>query len=448
MLRSFISALLLGMVLLSHATLGATLTLQRVVSPIDIKNPIQVAAPAGDIERLFVLDRQKGEIYIQNRTTGNISTTPFFALPTDLFAKGVVTQNAFSFVFAPNFATTGKLYVSFINKLDDLQVVEVRVGADPNLVDPGSLRQILTVPYTPVGPGTHFGADLDFGPDGYLYITTGDSDAAFANVQSQNLSSLQGKILRIDPTTDAFGSDPNNNFTPALGNPSGSTTAIADAIWASGLRNPFQASFDPLTGTYFIGDVGENLFEEINIGASGANFGWPAKEGTIPGPVPGGTGFIDPLYTYGHGVDPFEGFSVTGGAVYRGPIAGLDGRYFFSDYVTAQIWSFLPNLLDRSFSELLLWSLISPDGLPTGVLSFGRDGSGNLYIVGEGAGGGVFRIASAAVDPVPIPAALPLFAAGLGAMGFLGWHRKRKLGVTLPACGRGSSAGRGAPGQS
>ena len=444
MLRSHISALLLGMALLSHAAFGATLTLERVVSPIDIKNPIQVAAPADDDERLFILDRQKGEIYIQDRTTGIISATPFLALPSTVFEQDVLTQNAFSFAFSPDFDTSGKLYVSFVNTDDDLQVIEATVSED----DPVVLKTILTVEYTPVGPGTHFGADLDFGPDGYLYITTGDSDAAFANVQSQNLSSLQGKILRIDPTADAFLGDPNNNFTPALGNPSGDTTEITDAIWASGLRNPFQASFDPVTGAYFIGDVGEDKFEEINIGVSGANFGWPAMEGTIPGPVSGGAGFIDPLYTYGHGVDPFEGFSVTGGAVYRGPIAELYGRYFFSDYVTAQIWSFLPNLVDGSISELLLWSLISPNGLPTGVLSFGQDGSGNLYIVGEGAGGGVFRIASAAVDPVPIPAALPLFAAGLGAMGFFGWRRNRKLGVRRPACGHGSGAGRAAPGQS
>lgn len=430
MFRTYASVSLLGIILFGHGALGATLTLERVVSPSEIANPIQVAAPAGDTERLFVLDRQKGEIYIQDRTTGNITVTPFFALPPEVFTKGVATQNAFSFAFDPDFATSGKLYISFVNTLDDLQVVEVTVGADPNFVDPGSLRQILTVPYTPVGPGTHFGADLDFGPDGYLYVTTGDSDAAFADVKSQDLNSLQGKILRIDPTTDAFGSDPNNNFTPAPGNPSGGTTEVSDAIWALGLRNPFQASFDPLTGTYFIGDVGEDSFEEINIGAPGANFGWPAMEGTTPfrpDLVAGSPLLIDPLYTYGHGVDPFEGFSVTGGAVYRGPIAGLNGRYFFSDYVTAQIWSFLPNLVEGSISELLLWSLISPDGLPTGVLSFGRDGSGNLYIVGEGAGGGVFRIASAIVDPVPIPAALPLFAAGLGAMGFFGWPRKRKL---------------------
>lgn len=432
MLRSFISALFLGLTLLSHGALAATLTLQRVVSPSDIiKNPIQVAAPAGDTERLFVLDRQKGEIYIQNRTTGNISTTPFFTLPSSVFEQDVATQNAFSFVFAPDFATTGKLYVSFINTADDLQVIEVTMDIDLDPVDPPILKPILTVEYDPVTEGTHFGADLDFGPDGYLYVTTGDSDADFEDVKSQDLSSLQGKILRIDPKIDAFESDLENNFTPAPGNPfSGATTEVMDAVWALGLRNPFQASFDPGTGAYFIGDVGEDKFEEINIGVSGANFGWPAKEGTTPfrpDLVAGSPLLTDPLYTYGHGFGPFEGLSVTGGAVYRGPIAGLDGRYFFSDYVTAQIWSFLPNLWDGSISELLLWSLISPDGLPTGVLSFGRDGSGNLYIVGEGAGGGVFRIASAAVDPVPIPAALPLLAAGLGVMGFLGWHRKSKL---------------------
>ena len=427
MLRTYISLSLLGIALFGHDALGATLTLERVVSPSEIANPIQVAAPAGDTERLFVLDRQKGEIYIQDRETGTISTTPFFALPSSVFKQGVATQNAFSFAFDPEFSTTGKLYVSFINPDNDLQVIEVTMDIDLDPVDPPILKPILTVEYDPVTQGTHFGADLDFDADGYLYVTTGDSDADFEDVMSQDLSSLQGKILRIDPKIDAFESDLENNFTPAPGNPfSGPTTEVTDAIWALGLRNPFQASFDPVTDAYFIGDVGENLFEEINIGFSGANFGWPAMEGTIPGPVSDAAAYIDPLYAYGHGDDPFEGFSVTGGAVYRGPIAELDGRYFFSDYVTAQIWSFLPNLVDGSISELLLWSLISPNGLPTGVLSFGRDGSGNLYIVGEGAGGGVFRIASAAVDPVPIPAALPLFAAGLGAMGFLSWRRKRK----------------------
>ena len=170
----------------------------------------------------------------------------------------------------------------------------------------------------------------------------------FEDVKSQNLSSLQGKILRIDPTDDAFPEVTQTTTLPRRQEiPFPATTVeVTDAIWALGLRNPFQASFDPLTGAYFIGDVGEDSFEEINIGVSGANFGWPAMEGTIPGPVPAGTDFIDPLYTYGHGVDPFEGFSVTGGAVYRGPIVELDGRYFFSDYVTAQIWSFLPNLAD------------------------------------------------------------------------------------------------------
>lgn len=427
----------LGLVLTSSCVFGSTLTLERVVSSGVITHPIQVGAPQGDSERLFILDRQKGEIVIQNRADGSILPTPFFKLPATLFAEGVPTQNAFSFAFSPDFSQSGKLYVSFVDKSDDLQVVEVTVSeTNPNLADPASLRQILKVPYTPVGPGTHFGADVDFGPDGYLYITTGDSDAAFGDVQSQNLDSLQGKVLRIDPTADAFPDDLDNNFTPAPGNPfSGDTTEITDAIWARGLRNPFQASFDPVTGAYFIADVGEDRFEEIDLGVSGADYGWPALEGIapfMPDLVTGDPVLSDPLYVYQHGTGPFEGFSVTGGAVYRGSIAELGGLYFFSDYVTALIWSFEFDLLTGTISDLIQWSLISPDGLPTGVVSFGTDGGANLYIVGEGEGGGVFRIANASIEAVPLPATLPLFASGLGLMGWLAW-RKKRMAVTPSA---------------
>lgn len=418
--RQYLAALLL-VVLMGSPVLGATLTLEQVVPTSQVANPIQVAAPVGDAQRLFILDRQKGEIVIQDRVSGDILPAPFFTLPAEFFEQGEPTQNAFSFAFDPEFVDTKKLYVSFVDKDDDLRVIEVTASANNlDLADPASVRQILTVPYDPVGDGTHFGADLDFGPDGYLYITTGDSDADFAEVKSQDLTSLQGKILRVNPNDDAFPLDDVNNFTPADGNPfSGGVVDVTDAIWALGLRNPFQASFDPLTGAYYIGDVGEGNFEEINIGALGANFGWPAREGGgafFPGVAPGSLPLINPLYTYGHGFDPFEGLSVTGGAVYRGPLAALDGRYFFSDYVTAQIWSFVPDFLNKSISELVLWSLISPDGVPTGVLSFGVDGNGNLYIVGEGAGGGVYLIADATLDPVPLPAGAVLF---LSAIGFL-----------------------------
>ena len=416
---------------------GATLTLDRVVDASQVDNPIQVSAPAGDTQRLFILDRQKGEIVIQDRASGDILPAPFFTLPAEVFEPGEPTQNAFSFAFDPDFAATGKVYVSFIDRDDDLRVIEVTVSAaNADIADPASVRPVLTVAYDPVGDGTHFGADLDFGPDGYLYISTGDSDAAFADVKSQDLASLQGKVLRVDPSVDAFPGDDVNNFTPAVGNPfSEGAVAVTDAIWALGLRNPFQASFDPLTGAYYIGDVGEDNFEEINIGAVGANFGWPGREGGaafFPAAVPGSLPLTDPFYAYGHGVDPFEGFSVTGGGVYRGPLAALDGRYFFSDYVTAQIWSFVPDLLSGTISELVLWSLISPDGALTGVLSFGVDGSGNLYIVGEGAGGGVYRIADAALDPVPLPAGAVLL---LSALGFL------LAGRSFPRLGLGRRRG-------
>ncbi len=406
---------------------AASLELERFIPGSPLLNPIKLAAPTGDTENVYLLDRTSGTVTAHNIATGVAAPAPFLTLPAD-FQPGTY-YNAFSITFAPDYAQSGKVYVSYVDVRDNLQVsVATRSTTSPDQIDPLSFRSIINVKHDPVGPGTHYGADLDFGPDGYLYITTGDNDESPANVQSQNLGSLQGKVLRVDPNGDDF-PDAVNNFAVPADNPfRGATPAMTDAIWATGLRNPFQAAFDPLTGKYVIADVGEDFFEEINIGDRGANFGWPGKEGLSilnPGLISGNPSLTDPLYAYSHGTGPFDGASITGGLFYKGPISALIGRYLFGDFVAGKIWSFNLAADGKSISNLLLWNLMSASGLPQNIVSFGEDGLGNLYVVTLD--NGIYRITGASADDVPLPPAILLLGSALSTFGVLGTRRRKQL---------------------
>ena len=220
---------------------------------------------------------------------------------------------------------------------------------------------------------------------------------------------MLGKILRVDVNGDDFPSDATRNYSVPASNPFVDQIGD-DEIYAYGLRNPWRSSFDRQTGDFYIADVGQNTIEEINIlldGSNGGeNFGWRAREGTIqtPGSVggPKTADMIDPVYEYTHGGGDLEGFSVTGGHVYRGPISGLDGHYFFADVVTDRLWSFKfdgttdPSLfVGANTTSFVDWSdiLINDDGTPltlSNISSFGEDADGNLYIVELG--GDIYRI--------------------------------------------------------
>ncbi len=425
-MKIILAAFAASLAVQTDMTNAASLELEQFIPGSPLSNPIKLAAPIGDNENVYVLDRTSGAVTAYNTATGVAAPAPFLTLPVDFQPGGF--YNAFSIAFAPDYAQSGKVYVSYVDIRDNLQVsVATRSTSNPNQVDQSTFHSVLNVKHEPVGPGTHYGADLDFGPDGYLYITTGDNDEAFENVQSQNLANLQGKILRVDPSGDDFqNGDEVNNFAVPIDNPTHSPDpAVTDAIWASGLRNPFQAAFDPLSGKYVIGDIGEDLFEEINIGAPGANYGWPGKEGfsifqsgiaaTILSPT-------DPLYAYSHGTGPFDGASITGGLFYKGSISTLVGRYLFADFVAGKIWSMDIAADGRGFSNLLLWNLMSQVALPQNIVSFGEDGLGNVYIVTLD--NGIYRITGASAEDVPIPPALLLLVSALGGFGALGtWKR-------------------------
>ena len=210
-------------------------------------------------------------------------------------------------------------------------------------------------------------------------------------------------MLRIDPSTDDFPADANRDYAIPADNPFASS-AGADEIWAYGIRNPFKSSFDRDTGDLYIGDVGQGDIEEIDLipagSPGGLNFGWPVREGTAQEQGPNDPSFTPHIAEYGHGSGPRQGNSINGGYVYRGPIAALDGRYFFSDFISNNVWS-------APVSEISQGSTISSDDffLETNVLApnagslsnlvgFGEDNAGNLYILSIG--GDIFRI-----DPAP-----------------------------------------------
>ncbi len=248
-----------------------------------------------------------------------------------------IEQGLLSVAFPPDYDTSGRFYVCFTNVNGDVEVDEFRRSAtDPTKALPGTRRPVLVVPH----PDTpyHNGGQLQFGPDGYLYLSTGDEATGGSNAPDLNV--LLGKLLRIDPRAHGASAYrvPSNN--PFVGKPG------RDEIYAYGFRNPWRFSFDG--GRIAIGDVGETMFEEINYlpvtAASGANFGWPEYEGfhVYDPSFPGAHPVTFPVLVYGHANG---NCAVMGGYVVRDPnLPSLRGRYLYGDYCRGWLRSFVPQV--------------------------------------------------------------------------------------------------------
>ena len=338
--------------------------------------------------RMYVVEKS-GTIRILDPSTGAIAATPFLSVTGQVSTSG--EQGLLGFALAPNFATSGVFYIYMTNLSGDNEVRRYSIlPGNMNQADAASADRILLLPHP--GATNHNAGWIAFGPDNMLYIPTGDG-AVGANAQSVNR--LLGKILRIDPSSDAFPADLDRDYAIPAGNPFAGPTPGLDEIWALGLRNPFRASFDSLTGNLWIGDVGEGAIEEIDLapaGQAGLNFGWNVQEGTNG---PNNPAFTRPVAEYGHGSGPFQGNSITGGLVYRGPIAGLDGHYLFGDFFD-EIWSVPVNSLVQgstlpSSGFTLRNTAFTPSaGTINQITSFATDSAGNLYITDLG--GEVFRV--------------------------------------------------------
>ena len=332
-------------------------------APIDIKN-------AGDGSgRLFILE-QPGRIRILK--TGQLLKEPFLDIRARV-GNGGSEQGLLGLAFDPYFSQHGYFFVNYTDKDGNTHIA--RFTASGDVASPESEKQILFVqqPFP-----NHNGGALAFGPDGYLYIGLGDGGSGgdpYGNAQSGN--SLLGKILRID----VDGGDP---YAIPADNPFAASGEVYKEIWASGLRNPWRFSFDPATGDLWIGDVGQNLWEEIDFVPAGTpgglNFGWNKMEATHPYNGSNQPEFTAPVAEYAHGAE----CSVTGGAVYRGAsLPAWQGVYFYGDYCSGVIWG-LSTPPDGAHQPVKLFQ--------TGfkISTFGVDEDGELYVADYS--GAIYRL--------------------------------------------------------
>lgn len=324
-------------------------------APLNIQN-------AGD-ERLFVVE-QGGVIKIVN-PDGSINATPFLDISGQISSGG--ERGLLGLAFHPDYENNGYFYLYFTQPDGDTQVSRFSVDpVDPNIADPASELFLLDIsqPFS-----NHNGGCIAFGPDGYLYIATGDGGSAGdPNNSAQNTSLLLGKMLRIDVDNPSGGL----NYGIPADNPFAGSSSEAEEIWAYGLRNPWKFSFDRDTGDLWIADVGQNAIEEINHVSSsdaGLNYGWRCYEGSQ---IYNNTGCPDPseltfpVAEYTHAI----GSSITGGYVYRGTNEFFFGKYFFADFVTGII-----GFLDENNDITYFQDLATPNWA-----TFGEDIEGNLYI--------------------------------------------------------------------
>jgi glucose/arabinose dehydrogenase len=387
--------------LAAFAAQGQTLGTVRVAS--GLSRPVYVTHAPGDFKRVFIIEQRSsniGRIRILDLETGVLQPTPFLNItPVTTGSE----QGLLGLAFDPGYADNGHFYVNYTAPGPGAGYTIVErytvMENDPNIANPDSVLQILQVTQP---DSNHNGGWMGFGPDGLLYIAMGDGGSGndpwgqFGNGQNKN--ALLGKMLRIDPSADAFPDDDERYYSIPAENPFVDADG-ADEIWAWGLRNPWRNSFDRLTGDLWIADVGQNLVEEVNFqpasSAGGENYGWRCMEGFnctgLTGCECDADELTDPIHVYTHGGNPFR-CSITGGYVYRGcAIPGLDGAYFFGDYCSNQIWSL--RLIDGQVEELTDRSAeLAPGGglSIVDISGFGEDAYGEMYICDLG--GEVFKI--------------------------------------------------------
>jgi glucose/arabinose dehydrogenase len=341
-----------------------------------LESPTYLTSPPGGTDVYAV--EQPGRV---RKLVRGVPQPPVIDISSRVSAGG--ERGMLSLAFDPQFAVTGHAFVYFTDPVGDIAIERFTLPVTPGAPSPGSVEatavRVLTIAHRAFA--NHNGGQLQFGPDGMLYVGTGDGGGGGDPLGSgQDLDSLLGKLLRIDVTSLPYRVPPDNPFVGQPGR--------RPEIWAFGLRNPWRFAFDLPTRTLYIADVGQGRREEVNVVADGAgerNYGWNIWEGTIC--YPSGTscspsGITMPLIDYDHA----DGCSITGGYVYRGSaLPEVAGRYFYSDYCSGWLRSFLA--AGGAATERTDWGI-----MPVGnIQSFGVDARGELYTLTSA--GGVYRLA-------------------------------------------------------
>ncbi|BDB27621.1 PQQ-dependent sugar dehydrogenase [Cupriavidus sp. P-10] len=341
--------------------------------------PIYLTAPAGDA-RLFIVERA-GRIRIVRN--GALLATPF--LDIDALTTTDGERGLLSMAFDPAYASNGRFYVYYTDNNGAITVARYQASAsNPDVADTAG-TVLLSIPHSNFQ--NHNGGQLAFGPDGMLYVGTGDGGGGGdPSGNAQNLGVLLGKVLRID----ASGASGQPYGIPA-GNPFTGQSGRRGEIWAYGLRNPWRFAFD--AGQLYIADVGQNQREEVDVAAAtsaGLNYGWNRMEGTacVGAATCDTAGLTLPVFEYGHDAG---GCAIVGGYVYRGSaLVALQGRYFYSDLCTGKLLSFV--FRDGGAAEQVDWNVT----IPGSVYSFGVDAAQALYVLADSGtsatGGAVYRV--------------------------------------------------------
>jgi len=435
---------------------SAQLSTRRVATGLD--KPTFICAAPGDATRMFILEQYTGQIRILDLATNTLKAAPFLTISAGTTGKAILAgteQGLHGMAFHPDYANNGFFYVCYISNGGGLPsgfrtiVERYQVTADPNVADPTSATAVLSYDRP---EDNNNGGWLGFGPNGFLYIGSGDGggsdDRHGAIGNGQDINSLLGKILRIDISDDAFPLDPNANYKIPGTNPFAGPTLGRDEIWAYGLRHPWRPSFDRTTGDLYIADVGNITREEVNFQAAsslgGQNYGWRPREGTQPNPSYDSdnnpypfenpvTAETPPIHDALH---PTVGV-IIGGYVYRGSaIPGLQGTYFYGDYATNKIWSFaytgtfIPSATDRT-TEL------APGlGQINKISSFGEDASGELYIC-DYLDGEIYKIIPAlqitTANPISDRTVNVAFSQGFVAFGGVAPYTWSRISGALPS---------------
>ncbi len=418
-----------------------------------LNTPIYATTDPTDNSRVFVVERggaikvfvngalQSGAFLDVSAVLTPASGTVTFNGNTYTFSR-YAEQGLLGMAFAPDYATSGTFYVNFVGRrymtvpttptsadysyscgtscsITDLGRTYIakfhRNPGNPNqsstplITDLAQVDAILKVdqPYV-----NHNGGCIVFGPDGMLYIGMGDGGSGYdPGNRALNPNVLLGKMLRIDPSGDDYPADADKDYRIPTDNPY-RLGGGAPEIWARGLRNPWRFSFDRVTGDLWIGDVGQDTWEEVDFvpgnGGPGRNYGWRYKEGlAITGQSAGAydiSTLTDPVHVYQHAAGNSNGYCVTGGHVYRGrAIPSWRGRYFFADYISKRVWS--GRMINGQWADVQdMTTMLSNLGTSTtlqirDVVSFGEDNNGELFFVQLN--GRVRRMVAAGVPMCP-----------------------------------------------
>lgn len=340
-----------------------------------LSSPVYLTYADHTSGRLFIVE-QGGQVRILKN--GALLSTPFLDIHTRVLFSG--ERGLLSIAFPPDFAAKMHFYVYYTQLDGNNRIARFSLSSNPDVADPASEQLVLEFSHPTYS--NHNGGQLAFGPDGFLYVGTGDGGGGgdpFGN--AQNPASLLGKLLRLDVESGSA------TYSIPANNPYVRTSGYRGEIWALGLRNPWRFSFDSQTHNLFIADVGQDREEEIDFQSAtstgGENYGWNILEGVLCYPsgnnCPPPAHYSAPVWTYDHGTNDSIGCSITGGYVYRGSAyPRMNGIYFYSDYCTGTLWGLQPVSGSWQNKELLKTG--------ANISSFGQDPQGEVYLMDYGNG--------------------------------------------------------------